>query len=197
VNLHDVSPSYLHNQYDDSVFLDSALPDFRNDEGWDALANDGGDSFTDTKVQLEGTEPSADLEGGVDYPRNGALMSPSMASGVIHDAASICTLPSLSYVRTNPLLNSGGIPDADCSTLLNIHTLRWDVQEPVRAEDEVSPEVGSGGSRSACTRSASLQPLVRVSFSPRKESILPKSYVAFREGLTKALPSRLSSGFSY
>ena len=88
----------------------------------------------------------------MDYPRNDALMSPSMASGVIHDAKK------------------------------TFHTLRLDVQELVRAEDEVSSEVGAGDSRAACTRSVSPQPLVRVSFN---------------SGNQTSLPSRLSSGFSY
>lgn len=116
-----------------------------------------------------------------------------MASGVIHDAAFI-NIPS------SPSLDSGinNVPTYPSSTLLTSYSLRlrWDVQEPVRAEDEVSPEVGPGDSRSACTQSASSQPLVRVSFSPRKESILPKSYLAFYQGLTTALTSRLSLGFS-
>jgi ribosomal protein S26 len=126
-----------------------------------------------------------------------------MASGVIHDAAFICTSSSqsldytLNNVRTYPSLNSRGISDTYCSTLLEPQTLRWDVQEPVGAEDEVSSEVGSGDSRSACTRSASPQPLVRASFSPRKKSILPKSYVASCQGHTTALPSRFPSVFSY
>ena len=114
----------------------------------------------------------------MDYPRNDALMSPFMASGVIYD----------------------GISDTDYSAILkNTHTLRWDLQEPVRAEDEVSSEVGPDDSRSACC-SASPQQLVRVSFSPRKESVLPKSYVTTHkrhQGITPALNLRLSSGFGY
>jgi hypothetical protein len=73
---------------------------------------------------------------------------------------------------------------------------RWDLQEPVRVEDEVSSEVGPDDSRSACC-SASPQPLVRVLFSPRKKSILPKSNVMCYQGLTPALNSHLSSGFDY
>lgn len=114
-----------------------------------------------------------------------------MDCGVTYDAAFICSSPSPPLDRA-----FNNVPTCAPSTLLDPHTLRWDVQGPGRAEDEVSSEVGPGDSRSACTRSASPQPLVRVSFSPRKESILPKSYVRFCQGLTPALPSRFPLGFS-
>jgi hypothetical protein len=127
-----------------------------------------------------------------------------MASGGTHDSAFIYTSlsPTLdntsNSVRTYPPLNSSDTSDTDCSTLLEIHTLkqRWGLQEPVGVEDEVSSEVGPDGSRLACC-SASPQSLVRVSFSPRKKSILPKSNIMCYQGFTPALNSHLSSGFGY
>jgi hypothetical protein len=117
-----------------------------------------------------------------------------MASGVIYGVG--C---SRNNVRTYPPLNSSGISDADCSTLLDTHTFfchRPDLQEPVKAEDEVSSEVGPDDSRSAFS-SAGSQPLVRVSFSPPPNQLRLRSYVMCYQGLTPALNSRVSSGFGY
>jgi hypothetical protein len=101
-----------------------------------------------------------------------------MASSVIYDAASVWALPS-------PSLN------------VSYTFLRRGIQEPVRAEDKGSSEVGPGDSCSACTQSASPRPLVRVPLSSRKgaleECFLPELCPIHYSEFSAQLPSSSSS----